>query len=65
VLTSAQVPTNAAISNAAINGDALNIAWESGHESTFPLSFLRQASYDPPMATRNSLLNQTPYALRR
>ncbi|WOO83468.1 Trimethyllysine dioxygenase [Vanrija pseudolonga] len=56
------VASDVAVSAIEVKDGQLHVSWNTapGHESSFPLSFLRQASYDPPLADRFGLLDQTP-----
>ncbi len=61
-LTSFQVNPDVKINSLEVKDGAVNIAWGTTptHQSTFPLSFLQQASYDPPLLNRDQLLDRVP-----
>jgi hypothetical protein len=57
-----QVNPDVKINSIEVKDGAVNIAWGTtpAHQSTFPLSFLQQASYDPPLLNRDQLLDRVP-----
>lgn len=57
-----QVNPDVKINSIEVEDGSLRISWGTtpAHQSTFPLSFLKKASYDPPLMNRDQLLDRVP-----
>ncbi|GMK59333.1 hypothetical protein CspeluHIS016_0703480 [Cutaneotrichosporon spelunceum] len=53
------------INSIEVKEGAVHITWgtDPAHHSSFPLNFLQQASYDPPLFNRDQLLDRVPLKL--